>query len=229
MIVFAFIPNVRYTLDGEEHVPISLFEFLENTWYNSRVYLFSESTKQTAEGATYYKILFATLTVAILLFIVGTAFNVFAAVACTRYFALDDKKAKNIYTAIVPNRLVMLATELTLLPLMFYPDIFVYITRHLRLIPVLVNYNGVSAGIVSTVLVILICAITILTQKKETLLGFNIFDYGKLSEKKDSDNVLNEHTADSERHYSIGNSKSNDQKLKSLLGISDDDDDEKNN
>ena len=221
IIVSLFIPNMRFTLDKDVRQSMSLFELIKNTWYNSRVYLFSAQTQQTSDGALFYKAVFVTLIVCGLLFLIGTAMTVFASVTALKYFKIGDKKAKNIYTAIVPNRFVMLLFALTLLPITFFPEMLVYLYKHFLLYPVSVSYGVVSAGILSLIVIVLLIITTLLSRKQEIACGLNIFNFNEEAKKStptdDVEPAYNNHT-----HYNIGTQKSNDEKLKSILGLSDD-------
>ena len=227
IVVSLFIPNMRFTLDQDVRQSMSLFELIKNTWYNSRVYLFSVQTQQTSDGTLFYKAVFVTLIVCGLLFLIGTAMTVFASVATLKYFKFNDKRAKNIYTAIVPNRLVMLLFSLMLLPITFFPEMLVYFYKHLLLYPVSVSYSVVSSGIISLILLVLLIATTFLSRKQEITCGLNIFNFNEERKRttptEDVEPTHNNHT-----HYNIGIQKSNDEKLKSLLGLSDDENEESN-
>ena len=220
IIVSLFIPNMRFTLDKDVRQSMSLFELIKNTWYNSRVYLFSAQTQQTNDGALFYKAVFVTLIICGLLFLIGTAMTVFASVTALKYFKIGDKKAKNIYTAIVPNRFVMLLFAVILLPITFFPEMLVYFYKHLLLYPVSVSYSGVSAGIISLILLVLLIVTTFISRKQEIAHGLNIFNFNE-EIKRTPPNEDVESTHSDHTHYNIGNQKSNDEKLKSLLGLSD--------
>ena len=222
IFAFLFIPNMRFTLDNDVRKSMSLFELIKNTWYNSRVYLFSAQTQQTNDGALFYKAVFVSLIICGLLFLIGTAMTAFASVVTVRYFNYNDDKLKNIYTAIVPNRIVMLAFSLPLLPLAFFPELLVYFYKHLLLYPVNVSYSGLSAGILSLITFILLIITTFLSKKREIAVGLNLFNFSEQKKKNQTNIKEDQSTVGGHTHYNIGNQKSNDEKLKDLLGLSDD-------
>ena len=226
IIVFAFIPNMRFTLENDVRQSMSLWELIKNTWYNSRMYLFSEQTKQTNDGALFYKAVFITLVICGVLFLIGTLMSAFASLATLRYFKLNDTKLKNIYTAIVPNRFVMLVFSLTLLPITFLPEILVYFYKHLLLYPVSISYSGLSCGIMSLVVTVIMIALTLLSAKTETSLGLNIFYYDKGGEQYLDSDIEKNPEAENSKHYSLNNNKNNDEKIKDLLGLSDSEENE---
>ena len=225
IIVFAFIPNITFTLDGDKREAMSLFGLIKNTWYNSRVYLFSAKTQQTSDGALFYKMVFATLIVCALLFIIGTAFTVFFTVTTVKHFNYGDNKIKNLFTAIVPNRAVLLAFSLTLVPISFFPKVLVYFYKNLLLYPVSVAHSGISAGLLTLSLTVIGFALTIITRKKEILLGKDLFDYNnkKSTAKSDAFDEDGDKKEDT-KHYSLNkNNSSSSKQLRYLLGLDEED------
>lgn len=227
IVIFFYFRNIRFILDTDIRQRMSLADLIENTWNNSRIYLFSANTEQTGEGVVFYRAVFAMLIFCLVLFIIGVAMNIFAAVAAGTYFIRGEQKLKNIYISIVPNRFVMLVFSLFLLPITFFPEILVYLYRHLLLYNVKVEYTGVSAGILSVIVMVVLIVITILSRKQEILQNRNIFIYNlDTADKKNKDSELEGAVKDtSSKHYSIRQSNADDtEKLKDLLGLSDDED-----
>ncbi len=231
IVIFFYFRNIRFILDTDIRQRMSLADLIENTWVNSRMYLFSANAEQTGEGVVFYRAVFAMLIVCIVLFIIGVAMNIFAAIAAGSYYIRGEQKLKNIYISIVPNRFVMLVFSLFLLPITFFPEILVYLYRHLLVYNVKVEYTGVSAGILSVIVMVVLIVITILSRKREILQNRNIFIYNlEKTDKKKKDSELDDQAeATSEKHYSIRQPKADDaEKLKDLLGLSDDEDEENN-
>ena len=221
ILILFFIPNISFTLDTDQRQTMSLARLIQNTWDNSRLYLFSAQTQQTNDGILFYKSVFTVLIILLFLFILGFVMNLFSTIASGLYLFEKRPKITNIYTSIVPNRIVMLAFSLFLLPLTFFPDILVSLYRNLLLYDVSVKYTFISSGIMSTIVLALFTIITILSRKKEILLNINMFDYKKA---KNSSNIQeksdNSDKTDSARHYSLN--ATNTESIRELLGLPDD-------
>ena len=223
MLVTAFIPFIQFSLDSDKRTSMSLAELLKNCWDNSRIYLFSANTKQTNDGLLFYRSVFAILIICLLLFVVATAMNVFAAIASGSYFFGRQSKLKNVYTSIVPNRIVMLVFELPLLPMMFFPAILVYLYRNILLYNVSVEYRLISPAAISVILLSLSFIIIIVSRKKEILLGKNIFSYDKNQSTQNLSDDKKEDASDiqAEKHYRMNGSGSDEtESLRRLLGFS---------
>lgn len=221
IIIISFLPVIRFTLDSDERQTMSLAKLIQNTWDNSRLYLFSSQTQQTNDGVLFYKSAFSLLIILTALFIAGTLLNIFAAISCKAYFFDGNSKLRNIYTSIVPNRVIMLIFSLSLLPIAFFPDILVYLYRHLLLYNVSVEYSFLSTGIMALILFAALVTVTLISRKKEEQFNLNIFKYKKNNTSEEcSDKSKNSTDVSTARHYSFNNSASTADKLKELLGDS---------
>ena len=150
------------------------------------------------------------------------------------YFKADNVRIRNVYTSLIPNRCVMLLFELLLLPLMFLPDILVYLYRHLLLYNVTVKYSFLSTGVIALILLACLTAAVIALRSFEMKYQRNVFYYG--DDEKNTDDAKTERVSsesdENVRIYHI-NSKQQDQteRLRNLFGFSDEDkdDEDKNN
>lgn len=180
LIIVAFIPCFRYSLDSEKHEPISLFELLGNAWNDSRKYLFSAQTTQSGEGVIFYRTVFATMLILLLLFIISMAIKIFSLSAAYPLFrggmlSESEDKRKRIYVTFIPNRAILLILELLSLPILLFPNLLVRYYRRLLLYLVTIDGYSIIPLIFGIALWVVSVILTILAKPHEIKAKVDIF------------------------------------------------------
>ena len=232
LMAFMLIPSVQFSLDTDKRKIFSLWELLGNTWKESRHYLFSTSIKQTSEGELFYRAVFAILIVLFILFLIGIAASIWSSAVCLSYYknpnpSAEALKAKNIFTAVIPNRFVLSLLRLTVLPLLFFPDILVILYRKLLLYNVSVDFTTIHYGMIAVILFVAISIITIISAKSEKRLGMNIFAKDESYENGNETEYLSEDTESFNEPRELRRMKDSSEaeqteRLRSLLGYTED-------
>ncbi len=181
LIIFMLIPNIRFSLDGEQRDPISALELLKNSFDNARYYLFSSTTQQTAEGLLFYKAVFAVIITLCALALIALAIHI--ATAVTGILAFSDsksaeqrKKIKDLYTTLIPNRMVLSILGALALPIAFLPEIVVYLYHKLLLYPVTVKHElFIAPWMFAIALYLTSVALIFLAKKSERRLELDMF------------------------------------------------------
>ncbi len=236
LIIFMFIPSVQYSLDTDKRKIFSLWGLLGNVWNESRRYLFSASTERTSEGELFYQAVFASLIVLFVLFLIGLAVSVWSSTVCLMYYkekkpSEDAENAKNIFTTVIPNRFVLSLLRLTVIPLLFFPDLLVQLYRRLLLYNVSVSFTSIHYGLIAVLLFAAVTVITALSSKYEKRLGMDIF---AKTEARKHDAFFEEYedsTDNSEprelRRMKSSSAEEQTERIRELLGFSEDDKNEK--
>lgn len=123
MIILAFIPCYSYvTADTGINNAISLWELIGNSWSTVREYLFGSGQKADVT-LDFARTLLCVIVALALLFIIGLASAVYAAICAFRYFARGcrDEKDTTLFITLVPNRIVLCIYHAFMLPVFFLP------------------------------------------------------------------------------------------------------------
>ena len=232
LMILMLIPSVQYFINSEKGKLFSLWELLGDSWERSRHYLFSSTVDRTSEGELFYTAVFAILVILFLIFIIGLALIVWSSALCLLYY--KDKKpseelerAKDIFTAVFPNRLVLAIPRLMLIPLALFPDILVTLYRKLLLYDVSLDYRSMHCGIAAVILFALTCVLTAVSSKYEKRLGMNIFSRKAQPKDAEGDEDYSEESASVPlelRRMGDSASDSQEERLRTLLGYSEDSD-----
>lgn len=234
LIAVMFIPSVQFSLDSDKRKVFSLWGLLGNTWKESRHYLFSASVKRTSEGELFYRAVFAILIVLFILFIIGIAISIWSSAVSLSYYkdktpSSEAEKAKNIFTAVIPNRFVLSLLRMTILPLLFFPDVLVILYRKLLLYNVSVNFTTVHYGMIAVILFVAISILTVVSIKSEKRLGMNIFAKENFGVNGNEDEYSAEEAALSNEPLELRRMKDSSEaeqteRIRSLLGYSENND-----
>ena len=230
-LILAFVPCIRYRLDSESRAAISLAELMKNAWVSSRQYLFSSGTTKNADESLFCKLIFIALIAFVLLFVIGVAIHIFSLSAFLSSQKDDGAKQKNIYLAIIPNRVFLLCFEALTLPIVFFPELLTKLYRSILFYTVTLGYSLFPLWIVFVVLFAVNIFLVFFAIKFERRLGMNIF--AKLKPTYIS-NEIDEYEEDEQtpsaegRLYNLRQESVNEQteRLRKLLGYSDENSDE---
>jgi len=182
--ILAFIPCVKFTLDSDARETMSVFELLDNSWGSARQYLFSAQTSQTNDGTLFYKIIFFSVIILGLLFIVALAADILSFVVYLLCFKNrseknDVCKAQILYQTLIPNRIVLSLIRLLSLPILFFPAFVAYLYRKILIYPVVVNDSAKLPALIAAAVLLVGFIITAISKKYEIICKRNIFSSEK--------------------------------------------------
>lgn len=123
MIILMLIPCYRYiTADTGINEAVSLWELIGNSWNTVREYLFGSGEKADVT-LDFARTLLAVIITLALLFIVGFASAVYAAVSAFRYFhdGCRESRTRTLFITLVPNRIVLCVYHALMLPIFLLP------------------------------------------------------------------------------------------------------------
>ncbi|MBO5415606.1 MAG: hypothetical protein J6A83_03125 [Clostridia bacterium] len=232
LVILMFIPSVQYSINNEKRQVLSPWELLGTCWAKTREYLFSASSQQTSEGKLFQQAVLVTVIILVLLFLIGIAVSIWASFVSLRYYkdktpSEEAEKAKNIFTAIIPNRFVLSLLRVTAVPLFFFPDILVILYRRLLLYDVSVDFTLIHCGIIALLLFVAVTVITIISAKYEKRLNMNIFAKRKVKDSDDEEEYDEDGAEGDEkptlRHMQDESVQEQTERLRGLLGYSEND------
>lgn len=230
-IILSFIPCIRYKLDSASRESISLAELIKNAWVSSRQYLFSAETQKSSDETLFCKVIFIALIVFALLFLLGLAVHIFSLSAFISSQNKSNTKQKNIYVAIIPNRVFLLCLESLSLPIVFFPELLTKLYRSILFYTVTLGYSLFPLWIVFVALFAINIFLTLFATRYEKHLELNIFAKPKIayiSDKVDEYEKDEETPTDEGKVYNLKQESINEQteRLRKLLGYSDNDSNE---
>lgn len=218
LTIFMSIPCIRFSLDGEKKAAISCMELLKNSWDNARVYLFSANTEQTNDGLLFYKSVFTVVIITVLLFIIPLAVNIFTAISGYMAFSenrleKDRKKVRNLYTTLIPNRVLLCAVGILTIPLSLLPEMIVYLYTHVLLYAVKVEHTiFVAPWMLALLFFVLSCVFTAIAKKCETASKTNMF-----SKRSRSDIIHSGEGSDNTKLYRFEDSENEEEKIQNYF------------
>lgn len=225
-IIFAFIPCVTYTLDGEAKEKISLLQLMSNSWQNSRHYLFSAKSSAEPEGIAFYKSLFTVLIVLSLLFLLLIAIDIFTVSAFASEMRAQDKKCKLLFVTLIPNRIVLNLIRLILLPIAFFPNIVTHLYRTVLIYPVTMRYS-LPLWILALSLWLICSVMCIVSRAAEKSADLDVFAISTTEEKSHAPDE-NKNEPSSQKARRVGNNSSKGE-LGSIRGLFSDDNEKSDN
>lgn len=178
-VILAFIPCIRYSLDSESRMAISLAELMKNAWVSSRKYLFSAGTQKTADETLFCQLVFIALIVFALLFLLGLAVHIFSLSAFISSQNDTNSKQKNVYLSIIPNRAFLLCLEALTLPIVFFPELLTKLYHSILFYTVTLKYSLFPLWIVFVALFAINIFFTLFAIGQERRLKMNIFAKNK--------------------------------------------------
>ena len=203
LIILMLIPIFRFSISELLQPKQTVFDLISNSWRGSREYLFSASAQTTPQGEAMYRAIFAVLIALIILFALGVIANVFSMTVSYRDMIApeENKKLKNVYLALIPNRIVLSISRLLVIPIFFLPDIVAHYYRAKLFQAVYVKY-AIHPAIIAVLLFIAAVVITLISRKHEISEGRNVF-FKKSSKKQLDESTDDNADAPQERVYRI--------------------------
>lgn len=177
MLILAFVPCYRFvTADTGIKQAISANQLLSNSWDTVREYLFS-GKEQVQVTADFAGTLFGIIIVFCLLFAIGLASAIYAAVVAFRFFAEGGKESKRriLFITIFPNRIVLSICYALTLPLLFLPKIMPWLYRSILNYHVELICEPFDMVWIDVALIVAVVAVIFVSAKYETLQEMNVF------------------------------------------------------
>ena len=177
MLILMFVPCYRFvTPDTGIKQAISAKELLSNSWDTVRNYLFG-GQEQIQVTADFAGTLFGVIIVLLLLFAVGFASAVYAAVVAFRFFAEGGTESKRriLFITIFPNRALLSVCYALTLPLMFLPKIMPLLYQSILNYHVELICQPFDMVWIDVVLAVAVVAVIFVSAKYETLREMNVF------------------------------------------------------
>ena len=191
LIVIAMrIPCLQYTTaDTGTNDAISAWELIANSFDQSRRVLFG-TEEQTQANIAFSRTVLISLTVCVLLFLIGCAVAIWSVVMALRYARIpkDHSTARIAWITLVPNRVALCLWHLCLLPLPAFPRVLIVIYQSMMRYTVALDVTFAEPLIVAALLVLALAAITALLAPTERACGMDPFpNRKKPSSESDAD------------------------------------------
>ncbi len=174
-----FIPAYRFiTAETGINSPISIGEFMRNSWNAVRLYLFGGGDGERVVATEYFaKYLFAVIIVFTALFLIGAASRVFTAISAARFFrdGCRDSKRRAVFLTLCPNRAAVCIYHALSLPIFTFGLLTPLMYRELLNIYVEVTYNGFDMLWAALALYASEVVVILLSARYERLEGMDIF------------------------------------------------------
>lgn len=187
MLILTFVPCYRFvTADGGIKQAISANELLSNSWDTVRSYLFG-GQEQVQVTADFAGTLFGMIIVFCLLFAIGVASAVYAAVVAFRFFAAGGAESKRriLFITIFPNRIALSICYALTLPLMFLPKIMPWLYKSILNYQVSLICQPFDVAWIDLALLIAVVAVIFISAKYETLREMNVFVRYRVEEEEE--------------------------------------------
>lgn len=200
IVIFAmlFVPSYRFVISGEVGESMSGARLISNSWDQARNVLFG-TAEQTDAAIIFSKTLFVLIIVLAVLFLISLAVSIWSATVAFKCFLSNDEDAaengRRIFTAFVPNRIVLCSLSLfglaiAILPYLMKP-LYAF-TYSQKVTPVL---EAPDALIIGGVLVLASFVLSAICAPNERAFGADVFK----KERKEADAVEEELEEEEER------------------------------
>ncbi len=222
LIILMLLPTFSFSISGALQPKQSVFDLIANSWRGSREYLFSASAQTTPQGEAMYRAIFIALIALIILFLIGILINICSMIISYRDILSpeENKSIKNIYLAFIPNRIVLSAIRLLVIPIFFLPDIVAYYYRSKLLQAVSVKYV-LHPAIIAAVLFLITVVITAISRKYEISEGRDVFCKKTASKADNEDSVTDNANTSQGRVHRISKDEDTAQRVRRMFEDSD--------
>lgn len=180
-LVFSlFITCLKFTVVSAEGVTggkMSVWMLLDNSWETVRGYLFGGGKMEGGQEAFSWTVLIL-IPLMWIFFGVGVLSSVAAAVGAVAYFNDESFKKTDAgvwFITIFPNRIVVCALHLLVLPLLFYHRILVLLYDKLMNIDVTLDVVGVEPWVLGLIALAVIFALSAISAVYEKKCGMDPF------------------------------------------------------
>ncbi len=186
IIILTFIPCYRFiTADTGVNDAISHSTLMENSWEQVREYLFGGGQKEIPTRDFSAAVLTAIITLS-LLFAVGTASTLYAAISAFRFFAggCRDSKSRALFITLVPNRAVLCIYHALMLPMLCFAMLMPYFYDSFLNYYVQLSYAPFDMLYIAIAIYAITVVIIAVSARYERLEGMDLFFKHRESEEK---------------------------------------------
>ena len=172
-----FVPAYRYiTADTGINQPISMWTLIGNAWDTVRAYLFGGG-KQEAVVVDFSWTTLLTIIALVLLFLVGAASTVYAAVSAFRYFGdgCRESRARALFVTLAPNRIVLCVYHALTLPVFAFPLVMASMYDKILGYHVELAYSSFDMGLVAIALYAATVVMIAVSAARERRVGYDLF------------------------------------------------------
>ena len=225
--VLALIPCVKFTLDSDTRESMSIFQLIDNSWGSARQYLFSEQISQTNDGTLFYKLIFFSLIISFLLFIIALAVDIFSAAVYSIYVRSsgnDVCKPQILYQTLIPNRIVLSIIRLLSLPILFFPSLVEYLYQKILIYPVNVSGSAKLPALIATAILLIGFILTAVSKRYEILHERNVFS-NKTAKSSNEENTYKDITdkeSEAKVYHINGDTQKSSEKIRRIFNDDDD-------
>lgn len=171
-----------YAVQGGRAVQFSVLRLCFNTLKSARAYMMGSEV--VAGVRNFYLVLIIGAACFMLFFLVSVALSCFAAYSLYRVWRAracedraEEKNAKVLFRAVLPNRALMSISNALLLPFAFFPEFFTFVCGRFLTVSgttaVFVRFNVTS--VVATVLFLFTVVLAVYLQYHERAVGLDLF------------------------------------------------------
>lgn len=181
MLLMGIFYNV-YAVQGGRAAQLSVLRLCFNTLKSARAYMMGSNV--VAGVRNFYLVLIIGAVCFMLLFLVSVVLSCFAVYSLYRVWRaraggnfVEEKNAKVLFRAILPNRVVMGISNALLLPLALFPEFFAFVCGRFLTVSggtaVFVRFNVTSA--VALALFLLTVVLAFYLRRLERVVGLDLF------------------------------------------------------
>ncbi len=232
-IAASFIPAYKYVIGGKLNEITSLWTLLGNSFSAARNVIFA-ATEQDAANLLFSKTVFWMLAVFVLLWAVAFAASLYSAIVAIKYFNSDDEvsaeRSRTLFITFFPNRIVLSAVELLMLPLVLFPYILPLLYKNIWNYGVYVVLSAPDALIIGGAMLLAAFVLSVACAPWERRFGADLFRKRKSFEyaEEPTDTQADISNESNNSMYSKERAEQN-ERIRNLLRKKDNDEDKNNN
>ena len=221
-LVLMSVPCYRFvTADTGLNKAISCLELMSNSWDTVRDYLFGNG-EQVQVTADFAGTVFGLIILSVLLFAIGLASAVYAAVTAFGFFksGCKESRARILFVTLVPNRVVLVLYYALMLPLLFFPRIMPALYDGILRYHVELICQSFDILIVDGIIFALTVAVIFISARYESLCEMNVFIRYKSQESDEEDDTVSDgELDDSEDAYAAMDRKTREEQNERILRL----------
>ncbi len=196
------IPSYTYVVGGDPKESISAWSFLGDSFSTSRQILFGTG-EYSAADSSFALIMFILVIVSLILYLVAFAVALYSAIVSMRYFLGENEekaeRSRTLFITFFPNRVVLTAVELLILPLMILPYLMPYLFYREYRINVTLVFSAPDALMLIGVFLLGIILLSAICARMERAFDVDLFKKRESFSddgEEDKDDNENLHSAD---------------------------------
>lgn len=222
MLIAMLVPVYRFiTAESGINAAVSLGELVKNSWDTVRNYIFGASA--TKDEATLYfsKVVLAVVVVCVLLFALGVASVVYAAVVALGYFSdgCRESSRRAMFITLVPNRVVLCVYHALMLPIFFIPMLMPYLYKTLLDTHVELSCRPFDMVFVALVLYVAQTVVIAVSSEYESARAMNVFVRRKPFEKASRTELVREEPKKENDAYAEISNRAKQEQLDKVLRL----------